>query len=74
MTDALAIGLSLVGLAAAALGIVAAWRAPRCAPCGVISEALPAELVATLPAVLEITYRCPQCGAIVGRRRVGEWD
>jgi hypothetical protein len=74
MSDVLAIALSLLGLAAAALGIEAAWRAPRCGSCGVISEALPTELVETLPVVLEIAYRCAQCGAIVSRRRVGEWD
>jgi hypothetical protein len=74
MTEVLAIVLSLLGLAAAALGIEAACRAPRCGLCGVASEALPTELVHTLPAVLEIVYRCPRCGTVVSRRRFGEWD
>jgi hypothetical protein len=66
--------LSLLVLAGAALALEAAWRAPRCLPCNVTSEALPIALIHTVPAVLEAVYRCPRCREIVSRRRFGEWD
>ena len=74
MTEVLVIALCLVGLTAAALGLQAAWRAPRCGVCHAVSEALPTQRVETLPAVLEVAYRCPRCETIVSRRRFGEWD
>ena len=66
--------LALLLLSGAALVLEAAWRAPRCSRCSVTSEALPAALIHTIPAVLEIVYRCPRCLAIVSRRRFGDWD
>lgn len=72
--ELLVVVLSLLVLAAAALGLEAAWRAPRCRSCDVTSEALPGELIHTVPAVLEVVYRCPRCGRVVGRRRFGDWD
>jgi predicted RNA-binding Zn-ribbon protein involved in translation (DUF1610 family) len=66
--------LSLLVLAGAALALRTAWRAPRCAPCGVVSEALATPLSHTLPAVVEIVYRCPRCRQVLGRRRFGEWE
>jgi hypothetical protein len=73
-TDLLVGALFLLGLAAAALGLEAAWRAPRCLPCDVTTEALPSALIHTMPAVLEVVYRCPRCRRVVSRRRFGDWD
>lgn len=66
--------LFLLVLAGAALALEAAWRAPRCLPCDVTSEALPIALIHTVPAVLEVVYHCPRCRQVVSRRRFGEWD
>ena len=72
--EILVIALSLLVLAAAALGLAAAWRPPRCVACDVTSEALPTALIHTLPAVLEVVYRCPRCQRVVSRRRFGDWE
>jgi len=72
--ELLVTALSLLILAVAALAFEAAWQAPRCLPCDVTSEALPTALIHTVPAVLEVVYRCPQCGRVVSRRRFGDWD
>jgi hypothetical protein len=72
--DLLAGALSLLALAAAALALHAAWRPPRCEPCDVTTEALPSTLIHTVPAVLEVVYRCPRCERVVSRRRFGDWE
>ncbi|MGH7398082.1 MAG: hypothetical protein ACRELW_11145 [Candidatus Rokuibacteriota bacterium] len=72
--DALWAALSLLILAGAALGLEAAWRAPRCEACGVASEEAPAAVIHTIPAVFEIVYRCPRCRQVVSRRRLPAWD
>jgi uncharacterized protein with PIN domain len=72
--ELLVTALSLLVLAVAAVAIEAAWRPPRCRPCDVPSEALPTELIHTVPAVIEVVYRCPRCERVVSRRRFGDWD
>lgn len=72
--EVLVAALFLLVLAGVAVALEAAWRAPRCRPCDVTSEALPVALIHTVPAVLEVVYRCPRCGCVVSRRRFGEWD
>jgi hypothetical protein len=72
--DLLAAALFLLVLVGAGLALEAAWRAPRCRACDVTSEALPGALIHTVPAVLEVVYRCPRCGRVVSRRRFGDWE
>ena len=72
--ELLVVAISLLVLAGAGLAVEAAWRAPRCPQCDVASEALPTTLIHTLPAVLEVVYRCPHCERVVSRRRFGEWE
>jgi hypothetical protein len=63
----------LVALAAAVLlGIL--WRAtspPRCPRCGRAGEVDGEEQLVTSPPVFEVDFRCPGCGGLVARRRIG---
>jgi hypothetical protein len=72
--DLIGAAVSLLVLGVAALALRAAFRPPRCSPCGITGEALPGSLIQNHPAVLEIVYHCPRCRQVVGRRRFGEWD
>ena len=74
MEESLLVALALLVLAVAAVVLPTAWRPPRCVPCDATSEALPSTLIHTVPAVLEVIYRCPRCERVVSRRRFGDWE